>query len=293
MPGVKSTAPSKPAQSLVEKYRPRTLADVRGQEQVVAPLRRFLANPTTGAFIFEGGTGTGKTSAAIAFARELGVEVDQPQVGGLYQIPSGEQTGEMVRDLVRSLSLTPMMGSGWKVVIVNEADYMSQSAAQIWLDVLENLPRRSIVIFTTNHLGKLPLRFRDRCVTYHFESSFLLLRRKLEQFLADVWKAETGRSDVPRLEVMDLVDEEGSTSFRRLLQSIQPHVLAGTVPQKRVVARRVEIRPAAVTRAQKGSVDWEQVEQQFRSGRGFTEIGRQIGASWQLVMCGLKKRGVC
>lgn len=293
MPARKSTTTAAPAQSLVDKYRPRTLADVRGQEQVVTPLRAFLKNPVPGAMIFEGGTGTGKTSAAIAFARELGVEVDQPQVGGLYQIPSGEQTGEAVRDLARSLTLTPMVGSGWKVVIVNEADYMSLSAAQIWLDVLENLPRRSIVIFTTNHVGKLARRFRDRCVTYHFESSYFLLRPQLEAYLADVWKAETGRKETPRLQDLDIVDENSETSFRRLLQALQPHVLAGTMPTAKPTARRALPTSATVTRRESDTLDWGRVAQEFRSGRSYSEIGRDLGASWQLVMCGLKKRGIC
>lgn len=286
MPARKSTSAAAPAQPLVDRYRPRVLADVRGQDQVVLPLRQILKSPMSCALIFEGGTGTGKTSAAIAFARELGVEVDQPQLGGLYQIPSGEQTGETVRELVRSLSLCPMMGSGWKVVIVNEADYMSQSAAQIWLDVLENLPRKSIVIFTTNHVRKLPTRFRDRCVTLHFESSYFLLRPQLESFLAHVWKAETGRSDAPRLQDLDLVDEEGATSFRRLLQALQPHVLAGTKPTPKPQRR-------ALPTCAKGEPDWDHVAAAFRSGRTFVDIAREIGASWQRIMCGLKKRGVC
>lgn len=85
------------SETLIDKYRPRTLSEIRGQDGVVRTLAKFLESPYATAFIFEGETGVGKTSAALALARDLGVPVDQKEIGGLYQIPSGEQTGETVR----------------------------------------------------------------------------------------------------------------------------------------------------------------------------------------------------
>lgn len=277
--------------NLTEKHRPHNLADVRGQDQVICPLLRFLENPCRMAFLFEGETGTGKTSAAVALARELGVEVDTPQMGGFYVIPSGEQTGESVRDLVRSLALVPMMGSGWKVAVVNEADYMSQSAAQVWLDVLENLPPKSVIIFTTNHAEKLPRRFLDRCRRHYFEASALILKPELEKYVADLWKTYGGQGKAPTMEELDIVDEEGNVSFRRALQTIEPHLLAGTRPQAKPKPKPVTLRPIAG--GKKTSLDWDIIAQAFKAGRAFQEIARELGCSWQLVMCGLKKRGVC
>src|SRR5262249_35995428 len=158
-PGRGSPAPalsgSDPMTALVDKYRPRTLDDLLGQPWVVEQLRAFARNPFPCAFLFEGETGCGKTSAALALARDLGAGSDEwPELAGLYQIASGEQTGDSVRGLLRTLQLCPLRGSGWKVAVINEADYMSASAAQIWLDALENLPPRSVIVFTTNHAGK-------------------------------------------------------------------------------------------------------------------------------------------
>lgn len=277
--------------NLTEKHRPHNLADVRGQDQAIVPLLRFLENPCRMAFLFEGETGTGKTSAAVALARELGVEVDQPQVGGFYEIPSGEQTGESVRELARSLALVPMMGSGWKVAVINEADYMSPSAAQIWLDVLENLPPKSVVIFTTNHAHKLPRRFLDRCTRHYFEASALILKPSLEAFVADLWKTYGGRGKAPTLEELDVVDEQGNASFRRALRAIEPHLQAGTRPAAKAKPQVPQLR--AIAGGRKESLDWDGIASAFRAGKTFLEIARQVNASWQLVMCGLKKRGVC
>lgn len=218
--------------SFEARWRPSTLADLRGQDETVEGLRAFLANPEPKAFLFEGETGVGKTSAALAFARDLGIDVANFEFGGLYQIPSGEQTADSVRQIADQLRLCPMTGNGWKVCIVNECDSTSPQAAHVWLDVLENLPRRSVVIFTTNNAQKLPARFRDRCETYHFESSALILREAAEAFIAEVWKKETGRDDAPCINDLGIV-EDGQISFRRIIARLAPFVRTGKAPARK------------------------------------------------------------
>ena len=216
---------------LVDKYRPRTLADIRGQDDAVRALRAFLSAPTSAAFIFEGATGTGKTSAAFALARELGVDLENDEFGGLHTVASGEQTAETVRNLVRCLSYWPMTGSGWRVAIVNEADIITPGAAHCWLDVLENLPNRTVVVFTTNNVQTMPTRFRDRCEVVSFASSYMLLKEQADAFITEIWQRETGGTETPRLDDLTGVVEDGEVSFRRLLQKLQPYVRAGKAPE--------------------------------------------------------------
>src|SRR5262249_34867531 len=137
--------------NLLEKYRPRTLADVLGQPAAVRALQGFAAAPYPHAFLFAGPTGTGKSSAAMCLANDLGIDVDQGELSGLWQIASGDQTGESVRRAVEGLRVTPWAGSGWRLLLVNEADRMTEQAAFVWLDVLENLPPKAVVVFTTNN----------------------------------------------------------------------------------------------------------------------------------------------
>lgn len=225
-----ASAPS-PTVTLAEKYRPRTLSDIRGQEEATRALGLFLASPAKAAFIFEGSTGVGKTSAALALARDLGVDVENAEFGGLYEIASGEQTSSAVRELVADLWTCPMFGSGWKVAIVNEADYITPGAAVVWLDVLEKLPPRVVVVFTTNDVGKIPTRLRDRCEVVSFQSSYMLLKETADAFITEIWQKETGGAETPRLDDLAGVIEDGEVSFRRLLQKLQPYVRAGKAPE--------------------------------------------------------------
>lgn len=98
--------------SLVDKYRPKTLSDIWGQDEAMSVLTSYARSPYPTAFLFSGETGTGKTSAALALANEIGVAIDQNEFGGLYQIASGEQTGETVRKTIRSLYSRPFAGIG-------------------------------------------------------------------------------------------------------------------------------------------------------------------------------------
>ena len=187
-------------------------------------LTNFAANPYSTSLIFEGETGTGKTSAALALAAELGCDLSQkPQeFGGVYSIASGEQTADAVRNTCRLMWNCPFSGSGWKVFIVNEADRISLPAETIWLDRLESLPDRTVVIFTTNNPDRLSQRFKDRSTRLGFESDAGKLRRTAERFVAAVWTVETGKKPkgARARGVVESAEVAGRLSFRRLVQEI-------------------------------------------------------------------------
>jgi DNA polymerase III delta prime subunit len=215
---------------LVEHCRPRQLAGILGQPDAVSSLAEYVRNPYPCAFLFYGPTGTGKTSAAQAVAAEIGVSVDDGEFGGYLEIASGEQTGESVRQAIRSCYTRPMIGSGWKVLTVNEADCMTPNASYVWLDALENLPPSTTVIFTTNDLEKIPQRLRDRCICLEFSGEPSI--RPHLQFLAEyVWRTHTGRDDCPVIDRFGKIeDKKGLLSFRRLLQNMERYIRTGKVP---------------------------------------------------------------
>jgi hypothetical protein len=221
---------------LTEKYRPRTLDAVWGQDKAVATLRAFVANPYSTAFVFEGDTGTGKTSAAMALAAELGCDLTQnpPEFGGLHVIASGEQTADTIRELYDKLTCRPFFGSGWKVLIVNECDRMSVAAETIWLDRLENLPSQTVIVFTTNYAEKLSQRFRDRCTRLSFVSDASTLNAPARTFARAIWLNETGSwpTDMDVTNVVRLACEDRKISFRRIVQ-----VLAKTLPTMKASAK--------------------------------------------------------
>ena len=223
--GPRPTVQGRPgAGPLTERYRPISLDAIWGQEAPVKVLRRFAAKPYPTAFIFDGETGTGKTSAALALAAAVGCDLSQKpsEFGGVQTIASGEQSADAVREAYRQMFLCPWHGSGWKVVIVNEADRMARPAETIWLDVLEAIPARTVIIFTTNEPDRLSQRFRDRCTRLAFESDADKLRASATAFATAVWKAETGKQPAAAKvqQIVRSVEANGHTSFRRVAQEL-------------------------------------------------------------------------
>jgi DNA polymerase III delta prime subunit len=212
---------------LALKYRTSArLKDVRGQAPVVAALKSFLKHPCSRALLFSGNTGIGKTFTGYALANELGVDMKWPEVGGFCQLASGETTAARVREVLNDCHLYPMFGSGWRVVVVNECDRMTEGADTIWLDGLENLPPRTLIVFTTNQPEKLSLRFRDRCLCFEFESEARRLRKAAQALIAEVWRKETGGNHTPTLRELGCDYKYGSLSFRNILTRLEPRLMA-------------------------------------------------------------------
>jgi hypothetical protein len=214
--------------SLVAKYRPLYLAEVLGQPEVTASLAAFVKAPVSCAMVFHGESGCGKTSAAQAIARELGCSIEDEEMGGYFEIASGEMTAEQVRDKINLLRYRPLTGSGWRVLIANECDRMQRPAETIWLDALENLPPQTVVIFTTNEPQRLSQRFLGRCETYAFQSDKTAIRPWIHALAIRIWNLEVGPGSPPNLAKIGMPMlgdlESMHASFRLALQQLQPLV---------------------------------------------------------------------
>lgn len=210
--------------SLLEKYRPQTLADVLGQPAVTRALTDFVVAPYSTGMLFHGDSGVGKSATAMALACDLGCRPDQGAFGGYTELASGEQTADAVRRELANLRHAPMFGSQWRVLVLNEADRMLLPAETLWLDALERLPDRTLVIFTTNMPEKLSKRFRDRCEQYHFTSETKRLKPHLRKLAEKVWAAEVGKGKAPGLDWLGLprlgAADTLNASFRLALQQL-------------------------------------------------------------------------
>jgi hypothetical protein len=219
------------AARLSDRHRPAWLADIVGQSYAVLQLADFVASPYPSAWFFAGETGAGKTTAAMAVARELGAV----EYGGLWRIESGTQTDETVTAALESLRYTPMLGSGWKVIVVDEADHSSPKAKQLWLSALESLPSKSVIIFTTNHPEKFDTRFLDRCERLEFASDAAMLGQDAQNQINLVWLKETGDMDAPNIDDLPGVVIDGVISFRRAVDALTPLIRDRLRGQSRVV----------------------------------------------------------
>jgi hypothetical protein len=212
------TTPPPTPKPLTEKYRPQRFAEVFGQGAAVCSLQQFVEAPYPAAFLFEGETGTGKTSLALALANELDVSEDW----GLHRIKSGAMDAEAVESVLRTTRYAAP-GGGWKMVICDEADSMSVKARQLWLSALEEIPTKTVIVFTSNHVGKFEQRFLDRCERFTFASDPITLRQDARLLIERVWTGEGYSGEPPILDKMPGIIEDGAISFRRVVQAVQAY----------------------------------------------------------------------
>ena len=145
--------------ALYRKYRPQTFSDVVGQEQLVELLTSTIKQKKIShAYLFCGGRGTGKTTVARIFARDIGcnpediIEIDAASNRGIDEIRE-------LREAVRTLPFS----SPYKVYIVDEAHMLTKEAANALLKTLEEPPSHVIFILATTDPDKLPQTIVSRC----------------------------------------------------------------------------------------------------------------------------------
>jgi len=187
-----STPPLAFPQSLTEKYRPTRIADFIGLERPKKVLSAFLRRPASGAWLFLGPSGLGKSTMAMALANELQAE--------LHKIPSQRCNVQSIEDTVRRCWYAPMTPGGVHIVLADEADQMTDAAQLALLSKLDSTdPAPSTIwIFTANDTTRLERRFLSRCKVLEFSSYGLA--GEIAAYLSKVWHAEGGNGSGPDFE---------------------------------------------------------------------------------------------
>jgi DNA polymerase III delta prime subunit len=135
---------------LADKYRPGTWSEVVGNDRAIEKIADLTVNASeTGdplVLLLTGPAGVGKSTVARLVAKQLGAHDCCTE-----HVPAGKCTAERVREVEDTLAHTVLFGSGWKVVIVEEVDkIVAPQAINLWLTLLETMPKRCAVIFTSN-----------------------------------------------------------------------------------------------------------------------------------------------
>ncbi|KAJ1678851.1 Subunit of heteropentameric Replication factor C (RF-C), partial [Spiromyces aspiralis] len=112
---------------VVEKYRPHNLDELVSQGGIVATIQRFIKEGRLPHLLFYGPPGTGKTSMIIAVARQL---FGKNYRNMILELNASDDRGiDVVRQQIKAFASTKsVFSSGFKLVVLDEADAMTQSA---------------------------------------------------------------------------------------------------------------------------------------------------------------------
>jgi DNA polymerase-3 subunit gamma/tau len=171
---------------LARKWRPKTFAQLAGQEHVVQALSNALAqNRLHHAYLFTGTRGVGKTTIARIFAKSLNcvngvtatpcgvcsacTEIDSGRFVDLIELDAASNTQvDNMRELLEGALYAPTSGR-FKVYIIDEVHMLSKSAFNAMLKTLEEPPAHVKFILATTDPQKIPVTVLSRCLQFNLK----------------------------------------------------------------------------------------------------------------------------
>ena len=172
-------------QALYRKWRPKTFADVMGQDHITSVLKSEVSSgKITHAYIFCGPRGTGKTTCAKIISRAVNCEspvdgnpcgkcdacraIDEGRATDVMEMDAASNNGvDNVRDIRDGVAYSPAELK-YKVYIIDEVHMLSTAAFNALLKTLEEPPEYVIFILATTEINKIPATVLSRCQRFDF-----------------------------------------------------------------------------------------------------------------------------
>ncbi|KAL1627551.1 Subunit of heteropentameric Replication factor C (RF-C) [Neofusicoccum ribis] len=163
----------------VEKYRPDTLDDVSGHQDILATINKFVDSNRLPHLLLYGPPGTGKTSTVLALARRIYGNKNMRQM--VLELNASDDRGiDVVREQIKTFSSTkqifsaaPAAGSstslaGFKLIILDEADAMTSTAQMALRRIMEKYTANTRFCIIANYTHKLSPALLSRCTRFRF-----------------------------------------------------------------------------------------------------------------------------
>ncbi|WP_373741410.1 DNA polymerase III subunit gamma/tau [Neisseria sp.] len=226
-------------QVLARKWRPKTFADLVGQEHVVKALRNALDEGRLHhAYLLTGTRGVGKTTIARILAKSLNcdnadhgepcghcqscTQIDSGRYVDLLEIDAASNTGiDNIREVLENAQYAPTAGK-YKVYIIDEVHMLSKSAFNAMLKTLEEPPEHVKFILATTDPHKVPVTVLSRCLQF-------VLRNMTAQQVADHLAFVLTQENIPfEAPALQLLGRAAMGSMRDALSLLDQAIAMGS-----------------------------------------------------------------
>ena len=208
----------------VEKYRPQTIDDTILHKQFKDQFKQFVVQGEIPNLLLSGSAGCGKTTIARALCNELGAD---------YIIINGSDEGRLIdtlRTKIKNFASTVSLAGGPKVVILDEADYISAESVQPALrGFIEEFSSNCRFIFTCNYKNRIIPALHSRTTVIDFKinpSEKPVLAQQMLARTKNICELENITADEPVLAELIM---RFFPDFRRVLNEMQRYGVSGVI----------------------------------------------------------------
>ena len=207
----------------VEKYRPQTIADCVLPKDLTKTFSEYVKSGELPNMLFTGTAGVGKTTVAKALCNEL--DLDWIMVNG-----SEEGNIDTLRTKIKQFASTVSLQGGYKVVILDEADYLNPQSTQPALrGFIEEFANNCRFILTCNFKNRIIEPLHSRCSTYDFS----IPNNEKPAIAGGMFKRVTNILTAEKIEYDEKVLAELVSKhfpdFRRIINELQRYGTSGKI----------------------------------------------------------------
>ncbi len=150
-----------------ERYRPESLDEVVGQDDITERLKSYVKSENLPHLLFSGPAGVGKTTSAIAIAKELFGEM---WTNNFTELNASDERGiNVVRNQIKNFSRTkPLADASFKIIFLDEADALTPDAQNALRRTMERFSSTCRFILSCNYSSKIIEPIQSRCAVYRF-----------------------------------------------------------------------------------------------------------------------------